>query len=186
MNYYENLPPGWALSRLEYLSINITKGTTPRGGESFYSKHGVAFLRVENIKGLFTIDHSNMKFIDENTHLKFLQRSILQSDDILISIAGTLGRTALVQAKDLPMNINQAISFVRLVNKNKLLIKYIIYAINSPSIQQKLIKQKKITAIPNLTLEIIRKCFIPIPPIFEQGRIIRKLDLLLEFIENQI
>ena len=164
------------MSKLEDLSINITKGTTPRGGESFYSKYGVAFLRVENIKGLFSIDRSNMKFIDEDTHLNFLQRSILQSGDILISIAGTLGRTALVQTKDLPMNINQAISFVRLVNTDKILIKYIIYAINSPGIQQKLIKQKKITAIPNLTLEIIRNCIVPIPPYSEEKRMVAKIE----------
>ena len=46
--------------------------------------------------GYDKIDKSSLKFIDEETHNGFLKRSILEAGDILISIAGTLGRTGLV------------------------------------------------------------------------------------------
>ena len=119
-----------------------------------------------------------MKYIDEETHLIYLKRSILMENDILITIAGTLGRTGLVRKNDLPLNTNQAISIVRVVDKELIKLRYLTYFLNSPSIQTTLTKQKKITAIPNLTLEIISDCIVPIAPINQQNKIIKKLDCL--------
>jgi type I restriction enzyme S subunit len=42
--------------------------------------------------------------------------------------------------------------------------------------------QRKITAIPNLTLEIIADCIIPIAPINQQNKIVKKLDHLFSLI----
>lgn len=78
--------------------------------------------------------------------------------------------------------MNQAISMVRLVLKDEILIKYLVYALNSPLVQKTLIKQKKLVAIPNLTLEIIRECELPIPPYLEQERISNKIDLIFHCI----
>ena len=119
-----------------------------------------------------------MKHIDEETHLIYLKRSILMENDILITIAGTLGRTGLVRKNDLPLNTNQAISIVRIIDKDLIKLRYLTYFLNSPSIQTTLTKQKKITAIPNLTLEIISDCIVPIAPINQQNKIIKRLDCL--------
>ena len=130
------------------------------------------------------LDTSKMNYIDEETHNGFLKRSILYENDLLITIAGTLGRTAIVRKHNLPLNANQAVSIIRLVDSNEFDLMYLICALNSPLIQKMLTKQKKITAIPNLTLEIISDCFIPIPPLAEQKRIVAKIEELLPFIEK--
>ena len=130
------------------------------------------------------LDTSKMNYIDEETHNGFLKRSILYENDLLITIAGTLGRTAIVRKHNLPLNANQAVSIIRLVDSNEFDLMYLICALNSPLIQKMLTKQKKITAIPNLTLEIISDCFIPIPPLSEQKRIVAKIEGLLPFIEK--
>ena len=54
-----------------------------------------------------------------------------------------------------------------------------MYALNAPAIQDKLTAQKKITAIPNLTLEIISDCLVPIPPLIEQRRIVKQFALFV-------
>ena len=54
-----------------------------------------------------------------------------------------------------------------------------MYALNAPAIQDKLTAQKKITAIPNLTLEIISDCLVPIPPLNEQRRIVKHFALFV-------
>ena len=162
----------------------MTKGTTPRGGNVSYKEKGIGFLRAGNVAGLDTIDKSDLNFIDADTHTGYLSRSILEANDILITIAGTLGRTALVRNEDLPLNANQAISIVRLITTNSIDLLYLIYAINSPVIQKHLTTQRKITAIPNLTLEIISKCFIPIPPFEEQKRIVSRFKEILPYINN--
>ena len=125
-----------------------------------------------------------MNYIDNETHNNFLKRSILCENDLLITIAGTLGRTAIVRKEDLPLNANQAVSIVRLVNSFEYDLMYLIIALNAPKIQKLLTEQKKITAIPNLTLEIISDCFIPLPPLAEQKRIVAKIKELLPYIEQ--
>ena len=170
--------------RLSQISRTITKGTTPRGGKVAYSSTGVGFLRAENVAGFDKLDLSLIKYVTEEEHKGFLSRSIIEADDILITIAGTLGRTALVTEGDLPLNANQAVSLVRLVDSESISLLFIIYALNSPSVQKMLTVQKKVTAIPNLTLEIISDCMIPLPPLAEQHRIVEKLEQVLGEIEK--
>ena len=166
------------------LSSLITKGTTPRGGKVAYIDNGVGFIRAENIPGMLKINSSNMKFIDSATHQGFLARSIIKEGDILITIAGSLGRTAIVHKSDLPLNTNQAISIVRLYSKKDDFLKYVVYALNSSFIQELLLNQTKVTSIPNLTLEIIQRCQIPLPPLNEQSRIVAKIEELFSTLDQ--
>ena len=174
----------WTWIRISSMASIVTKGTTPRGGNVAYQESGVGFLRAENIAGFNELNLSNLNYINEETHLGYLKRSILEANDILITIAGTLGRTAIVQEKDLPLNTNQAIAIVRLIPSLSINYDYLIYALNSPVIQNLLISQRKITAIPNLTLEMISECLIPIPPINEQYRIINRINQITKLLEN--
>ena len=178
------LPDSWVWIRLEDISEKISKGTTPRG-EDGYTEKGVNFLRVENIDNNNSINLSKVKYISEETHNSFLKRSILKEKDILISIAGTLGRTAIVKKEDLPANINQAISFVRLIDNNKVLENFIVFYLNSPTIKDSLLSQVKVTAIPNLTLEIISDIKLPLPTLEEQKEIVRILNEVFEN-ENKV
>ena len=176
------IPESWEWVRFSSISSLVTKGTTPRGGNVSYVDSGIGFLRAENIAGLDKLDISRLNYIDEATHTGYLKRSIIQENDILITIAGTLGRTAIVKKENLPLNANQAVAIVRPVDAALINLQYLVYALNSPSIQEKLTAQKKITAIPNLTLEIVSNCLIPIPPIEEQQRIINCFMLILPHI----
>ena len=178
------IPESWEWVRLKSISSLVTKGTTPRGGNVAYLNQGIGFLRAENVAGMDKLDISKMNYIDEDTHSNFLKRSVLYENDLLITIAGTLGRTAIVRKENLPLNANQAVSIVRLVNAVEFDLMYIIIALNAPQTQKTLTEQKKITAIPNLTLEIISDCCIPIPPLAEQHRIVSKIEQLLPCIEQ--
>lgn len=167
----------WCWVRLSSISQVISKGTTPKGGKNAYSDHGVKFLRVENINDDGTISHDNIAYVSEELHYTFLKRSILEENDILVSIAGTLGKTGIVRSIDLPMNTNQAVAFVR-ISSGKINRWYIKNAIDNPVIQTLLLSKTKVTSIPNLTLEIIGECPIPLPPLPEQQRIVDRIESL--------
>lgn len=179
-----DIPESWSWVRLGEISSTVTKGTTPRGGNASYSTSGIGFLRAENIAGLDSLNITNLKYVTQKMNDGFLSRSIIMESDVLITIAGTLGRTALVRKADLPLNANQAVSIVRLVNPQKLDLLFIVYALNASAIQRSLVSQKKITAIPNLTLEIISDCCIPLPPLAEQHRIVYKIKELMPFVDK--
>lgn len=171
------VPANWCWVRLSSISQVISKGTTPKGGKNAYTDHGVKFLRVENINDDGTISHDNIAYVSEELHYTFLKRSILEENDILISIAGTLGKTGIVRSVDLPMNTNQAVAFVR-ISPKKINRWYIKNAIDNPAIQTLLLSKTKVTSIPNLTLEIIGECPIPLPPPPEQQRIVDRIESL--------
>ncbi|WP_293827443.1 restriction endonuclease subunit S [uncultured Phascolarctobacterium sp.] len=171
------VPENWVWVRLGAFAEAISKGTTPKGGSAAYVDEGVNFLRVENLTSDGYISHSKITHITEEMHENYLKRSILKANDLLISIAGSLGKSAIVRECDLPINTNQAIAFVRLF-ADKIDVNYIRNTIESPLINSVLTKQTKVTSIPNLTLEIIKDCPIPLPPLSEQQRIVERIEEL--------
>lgn len=179
------LPHGWKMIRLGNITKVISKGTTPSGGQSTYKKEGINYLRAEGVNTY--IDQNTFQYIDEKTHNNALKRSILQSGDILVTIAGTLGKTGIVRDIDLPLNTNQAVAFIRLVNKDLIMPEYIMYALKSDFVQRQFFDQKKDSAIPNLTLEIITNTLIAIPPLKEQQEIcniIRSINEKINMLEK--
>ena len=106
------VPACWDVVRLGEVCERITKGTTPTTLGHEYTQSGVRFLRVENI-GDGSVEGGQLRFISEETHLT-LSRSVLREHDLLLSIAGALGRSALVTKGVLPANVNQALAIIRL------------------------------------------------------------------------
>ena len=90
---------------------SITKGSTPTTYGFNYQSTGISFIKVENVNN-GRIDHSSInQFISEEAHI-FQKRSQLKENDILYSIAGTIGKTCIIQKQDLPANTNQAFAII--------------------------------------------------------------------------
>lgn len=177
------IPSKWKWVQLNSISSIISKGTTPPGGRDIYTDKGVGFVRLENFGSNGRLIKSSLKYVSSDLHQGVLKRSALCADDVLLGIAGSLGKTCIVNAQDLPLNTNQAVAFIRL---NKLIAfpTYIQQVLSAVAINRFLLSQTKTTAIPNLTLKIIRNCIIPLPPISEQRRIVARLDELLPLIKK--
>lgn len=104
-------------SEMQFISLQelckvVTKGTTPTTlGKSFTSS-GINFIKAESILDNHSIDSSKFAFIDEETNA-LLKRSVIKANDIVFTIAGTLGRFAMVDNSALPANTNQAVAIIR-------------------------------------------------------------------------
>ena len=97
---------------LQELCKVVTKGTTPTTlGKSFTSS-GINFIKAESILDNHSIDSSKFAFVDEETNA-LLKRSVIKANDIIFTIAGTLGRFAMVDNSVLPANTNQAVAIIR-------------------------------------------------------------------------
>jgi type I restriction enzyme S subunit len=158
---------------LEDLCERITKGTTPTSVGHKFTSDGIRFVKVESLfEG--NIDHRKCAFISEAANAD-LARSQLHTNDILVSIAGTLGRTGIVSERDVPANTNQALAIVRL--KEPALAPYVRAWLESPPVRHSLRTGGKGVGMGNLTLEQIRQLPIAVP-----GNEVR--NALLEHIDS--
>lgn len=96
---------------LKSLAHVITKGTTPTT-EQGYHDTGINFVRAVSMDELGQFDEDDFLKIDEETNSKF-SRSVLHESDVLFSIAGVIGRVAVVDQSILPANVNQALAIIR-------------------------------------------------------------------------
>ena len=165
--------------KLKDITELITKGTTPEK----YSEIGVNFIKVENISDNRIKNIGS--FISYETHNNELKRSILKENDILFSIAGALGRTAIVTKNELPANTNQACSIIRFNNLNDINLYYLMERLNHIDIKNYINKCQSVGAQPNLSLEQIGKICINIPNKKEQDKVGRLIELVNKKIELQ-
>ena len=178
------IPKHWKLGKIKYLSNLITKGTTPSNvGEDFDENGQVRFIKAEDLLDGFILPIGSYH-ISENLNEK-LKRSQLKVGDLLIVIAGTLGKCAIVNAENLPANINQAISLIRMkdwANSN-----YVRFWFETSSCKKQIAKLAVSVAQPNISMEDLGNIIIPIISKEEQKSIeklvrtkVNDFDLKLE------
>ena len=166
---------GWQIKRLGDLSDLITKGTTPTSiGHAFVSE-GINFIKVESISENGQFVESKFAHITQDCH-DALKRSQLKDGDILFSIAGALGRTALVIETILSANINQALAIIRLKKSNDVLPEFVLKTLETGFLLEQIEKFKGGVAQQNLSLAQVQEFQIPLPPLPEQQRIVGILD----------
>lgn len=110
------IPKGWSVKSMKDLAEKITKGTTPRKPDVLNADDPavIPFIKVKDITDEGVIIRGGLELIPTSIHENALKRSILKTDDLLFSIAGTIGRVSIVETDLDNSNTNQAVAFVRL------------------------------------------------------------------------
>lgn len=162
----------WPTTPLGELAIRITKGTTPTSLGRTFTATGARFIKAESLAH-GVINHERCAHIDEETDA-LLGRSRLAEHDVLVTIAGTLGRVAVVRASDLPANTNQAVSLVRL--KETRAAPWVATWLRGPKGQAALTMGGRGVGLQNLNLKQVADVAIPVPPLGEQRRIVARIE----------
>lgn len=160
-------------------SIDITDGThkTPT-----YTDSGYIFLSSKNVTS-GEIDWDNVMYIPEELHKELYQRLAPQKDDILLAKNGTTGVAALVDKEEI-FDIYVSLALIR-PDKNKIIPKYLLYAINSESSKRYFDSHLKGVGVPNLHLTHIRETPISVPDFRTQEEIIERLDKVSDLIAKR-
>ncbi len=167
----------WELVTLGENCEIITKGTTPTSiGYKFVNK-GINFIKIESINNKGIFDKNKFAFINNECNKK-MSRSQLKSNDILFSIAGALGRTAIVNESILPANTNQALAIIRLKQNIKFTINYLYLILQNDIIQKQIEVLKVGVAQQNLSLTQIGNLKIPLPPLNIQQKIVDEIEYI--------
>lgn len=151
----------------------ITKGTTPTTIGGKFSESGVPFVRAQNITNGTISFENDALYIDASTH-KLQKRSVIKAGDVLIAIAGTIGRVGVVPDHFPELNCNQAVAIIRV--KNELNNRFLMHWLNSAEAITQIKSSTVVGVISNLSLSQISNLTINLPPLAEQQRIAEVLD----------
>ena len=167
--------------RLGDVAEIISKGTTPTSVGLKFSPSGIPFVRGENVLGT-GVDLSNISmFIDADADAK-LARSSLKKGDVLVTIAGTIGRIGFIATDD-GANCNQAVAFVRCLS-DLIDAEWLCLLLQSPAYQSQFAEFVAGGAIPNVSLTQIGSLLIPNVQITEQRRIAARLKAQLAEVDT--
>ena len=109
---YGLIPNGWHYELLGNLCDCVTKGTTPTTIGKDFTDTGINFIKGESINDDHSFNKTLFAHIDDETD-ELLKRSRIYVNDIVFTIAGTLGKFALVDSSVIPANTNQAVAIIR-------------------------------------------------------------------------
>ncbi|PEG88322.1 restriction endonuclease subunit S [Lactobacillus sp. UMNPBX13] len=178
---FKGFTDDWEQRKLGENTMLITKGTTPYDKSN---KGPINFIKVENIKNNTISPSMHITEIENDSHLS---RSKLKENDILFSIAGTLGRTAIVTSNILPANTNQALAIIRGYNFNQ---QFLINYLSGRAVKNFIRQNPTIGAQPNLSLKQIKSFTITAPNNdYEQikiGSLIKKLNNLVTLQQRKL
>ena len=170
------LPVGWEWVQLAVLAEQITKGTTPTTFGHGYTQEGVNFVKIENLdRGRLNLAQMT-DFISPETH-EIMSRSQLSAGDVLFSIAGTIGKTAVVLDADLPANTNQALAIIKGAAKH-VNQRFLLLALDS-FVSNKVKEKARGGAMNNISLGDLSELLMTIPPLAEQSRIVARVEELM-------
>ncbi|MDA1349907.1 MAG: restriction endonuclease subunit S [Chloroflexi bacterium] len=164
----------WERVLLSDVCSTVTKGTTPKTYGFEYTSSGVPFIRVNDFpEGRLELRKSTL-FVAPSTHRKY-KRSIINSGNVLLSIAGTIGRSCVVPDGLPEMNCNQAVCVIRVENE-VLDASYLNYWLRSLDAKRQMANGQVTGVITNFNLTTARNLSVPLPPLAEQKRIAGILD----------
>lgn len=177
------VPENWVWTKMQYIASWGSGGTPSRSVPEYYNGN-IPWIKTGELNNGFVFD------AEENITEEALKKSsakLFPVNTVMIAMYGaTIGKVAIMGVS---ASTNQACACA--TTGSGMNFKYLFYYAMSQ--QDKFIKLAKGGAQPNISQEIIKNHIIPLPPNYEQQRIVdrierffKKLDSAKEIIENAL
>jgi len=182
----ENLPDGWRLEKMTNLSdiLDGDRGKNYPKQEDFSDNDYCLFLTTKNVtKKGFNFDTT--QFITKDKDI-LLNKGRLQRNDLVITTRGTVGNIAFFN-QDVPydiIRINSGMAIIRITTKN-LSYSFVNTYFKSNIFHRYVSEIISGSAQPQITIAKLKNLTIPIPPLPQQEKIVKVLDISSALIEKQ-
>ena len=165
-------PQGWAIARLGSLCTKLTDGShnpakDAGSGYPMFSSQNVHFRNID-----FT---SPSRYVDKENFLKEHARTQIEPRDVLLTIVGTLGRSAVVPNDAPEFVLQRSVA----VLQTKIDSDFLTYFLASPTCIKYFEENGKGTAQKGIYLGKLSLMPVFVPPLKEQHRIVAKVDELM-------
>lgn len=167
----------WSLERLGNICFKITDGS--HNPPPKINGEGYEMLSATNILNDKIDFKKSSRIIKEEDFLKEHKRTQIEKGDLLLTIVGTLGRSVVVDTDKL-FTVQRSVAVI----KPGINVHYLRYVMLSPYIKQIMEEEAKGTAQRGMYLGQLANLLIPIPPLEEQKRIVKKVDSIMEIIDK--
>lgn len=175
------LPLGWKWSRLGTLAIKLTDGSHNPPKDT---GKGYPMLSGQNIN-FSQIDFDNpSRYVDFDGFEKENQRTAIKPNDVLLTIVGSIGRSAVVPLNTPQFVLQRSVAVI----DTPLVSEYLITYFAAPVSLDYYTTHAKGTAQKGIYLGQLSMMPIAVPPTNEQQRIVAKVDelmLLCDQLEQQ-
>lgn len=174
------IPKDWKLMKLSDVADVKGGKRVPKGHSLVDYKTPFPYIRVLDFKNM-GVDISNIQYLLPQTH-KLIKQYVIYSNDVYISIAGTVGIAGLIPSGLNSANLTE--NAAKLCNLRNITKEFLAYVLNSS------IGQKQVSTFvgkaqqPKLALFRIEKINLPLPPLLEQKKIAEILSTVDKAIEK--
>lgn len=165
---------GWEEKMLGDMCLKITDGTHNSPPNSSIGNY--KYVTAKNIK-TWGLDLSNITYVTEEIHKEIYARCNPEKGDVLYIKDGATIGIAIINPLDEEFSLLSSVALIKPI-KEKLLSKFLCYALNSPAIYEQTRNQMDGAAITRVTLVKIKGFVIPVPPVTVQHQIVSRLDAL--------
>ena len=171
----------WEEKRLGDVADVLSGKRIPKGMSLSTADTGIKYITVSDM-GEKYINNENIKYINEDIEEK-IKKYKVSENDIIISVAGTLGKINIV-TKDF-QNANLTENCDKITNLRGIKHKYLYMYLNSSYIQGQINSIYTVSSQPKLALTRIRDFIINTPSLPEQTKIADFLSTVDDKIQNQ-
>lgn len=172
------IPNNWKWISIKDISYSVYDGSHNPPKDSGV---GIPILSALNIHdNKININEAN-RFVTLEDYAKEDKKINYQKGDVLLTIVGTVGRTAIIDFDD-KFCLQRSVSIIK--PKEFIYSKYLMYFLESKHCLDIYKEEAKGTAQAGFYLKKLKELSVSVPPLEEQKRIVEKIASLFELIEQ--
>ena len=173
------IPESWCWCRLGTIASVLGGKRIPAGRKLSLEKTEHVYIRVSDMKD-DTVSLDNLQYVPNDIYSS-ISRYIINKEDVYITVAGTIGRIGKIPKEldgaNLTENADRLV--IRIINQD-----WLIRFLKSNLIQNQIAEATTKVGQPKLAILRIQKLLIPLPPLAEQKRIVKKIEELMPIINS--
>lgn len=188
VGFYQHYQPNINSIKLSKLASMQGGKRLPKGRDYTDDETDFLYFRVSDMEEYGNTNFENCKFITAETY-KELARYELFEDDLVISIAGTIGKIQRIKSipQDKKIILTENCAKISIKDVNELNPEYLCLILKTEFVQQQIMASSIQTTIPKLGLDKVLALKIPvIPPLDVQDEIIHRYENALLARNNKL